>query len=115
MGPRKNTSGDLWTCADRDVCNGAFIGDQYVYVGSDQFPYVVGCWGPGPKPEYEPGCTKNGCGGQASDVNVANVEQNNDNSNIAGNVANNGAASDVGAMELGLAGFVICAGALTLL
>lgn len=62
MGPYKNDQGDEWTCQDRDVCNGAFIGDQYVYVGSKEFPYVVGCWGPGPAPEYQPGCTNNGCG-----------------------------------------------------
>mmetsp|Transcript_41063 Transcript_41063/g.53856 ORF Transcript_41063/g.53856 Transcript_41063/m.53856 type:complete len:244 (+) Transcript_41063:567-1298(+) len=66
MGPYKNASGALWTCADRDVCNGAFVSGQYVYVGADNFPYVTGCWGPGPTPEYKPGCTNNGCGSKAS-------------------------------------------------
>ena len=53
--------GSVFFC-DRDVCNGKFIDGSYVYVGSDQFPYVVGCWGPGPAPLYQPGCTSNGCG-----------------------------------------------------
>ena len=60
IGPYKE-DGSNWQC-DRDVCNGTFIDGQYVYVGSDQFPYVVGCWGPGPAPLYQPGCTSNGCG-----------------------------------------------------
>ena len=55
MGPYKE-DGTTWGCS-RDVCNGAFIGDQYVYVGSDKYPYVVGCWGPGPDVLYQPGCT----------------------------------------------------------
>ena len=66
LGPYKQ-DGSTWSCADRDVCNGAFIGDQYVYVGSSTFPYVVGCWGPGPSTKaYKPGCTNNGCGDQAA-------------------------------------------------
>ena len=60
MGPYKE-DGTTWGCS-RDVCNGAFIGDQYVYVGSDKFPYVVGCWGPGPEVLYQPGCTSSACG-----------------------------------------------------
>ena len=65
IGPYK-PDGSQWGC-DRDVCNGAFIGDQYVYVGSDRFPYVVGCWGPGPSIEYSPTCSNSGCG--AADSN----------------------------------------------
>lgn len=53
--------GDFWGC-DRDVCNGRFIDGQYVYVGSANFPYVVGCWGPGPDPLYQPSCSNSGCG-----------------------------------------------------
>ena len=53
--------GTIFQCS-RDVCNGKFIDGSYVYVGSDQFPYVVGCWGPGPEPLYQPGCSSNGCG-----------------------------------------------------
>ena len=53
MGPYKNTDGESWQCADRDVCNGTTLvnenGDNvYVYVGSDTFPYNLGCFGPGP-------------------------------------------------------------------
>ena len=62
MGPYKDASGTRYDCTNRDVCNGAFVGDQYVYVGSETFPYVVGCWGPGPDPQYKPCCSTNGCG-----------------------------------------------------
>ena len=65
VGPYKE-DGSEWGCADRDVCNGAWVGDQYIYVGSKEFPYVVGCWGPGPAPLYTPGCTNNGCGSEQS-------------------------------------------------
>ena len=56
------STGTTWTCDDRDICNGAFVGDSYVYVGSDTFPYVVGCWGPGPQQLYEAGCSNSSCG-----------------------------------------------------
>ena len=60
IGPYKE-NGEIWGC-DRDVCNGAFVEGSYVYVGSDQFPYNLGCWGPGPDPLYQPSCTNSGCG-----------------------------------------------------
>ena len=60
IGPYK-PDGEIWGC-DRDVCNGSFVDGSYVYVGSDNFPYVVGCWGPGPDPLYQPGCSNSGCG-----------------------------------------------------
>lgn len=45
-----NEDGELWDCDDHDVCNGTFMEDgSYVYVTTKTFPYVVGCWGPGPK------------------------------------------------------------------
>ena len=62
IGPYMST-GSVWTCDDRDVCNGATISGSYVYVGSDTFPYMVGCWGPGPSTHtYMPTCTSTGCG-----------------------------------------------------
>lgn len=62
IGPYMST-GANWTCSDRDVCNGATISGSYVYVGSDTFPYMVGCWGPGPTTHtYMPTCTSSGCG-----------------------------------------------------
>ena len=64
IGPYKE-NGEIWGC-DRDACNGAFVDGSYVYVGSDNFPYVVGCWGPGPDPLYEPTCSTSGCGSPAS-------------------------------------------------
>ena len=60
IGPYKS-DGSTWGC-DRDVCNGKFIDGSYVYVGSDRFPYVAGCWGPGPAIGYAPTCSTNGCG-----------------------------------------------------
>jgi len=66
VGPYVDASGTRYDCTNRDVCNGAFVGDQYVYVGSNTFPYIVGCWGPGPSPEYQPGCSNSGCGDKAS-------------------------------------------------
>ena len=61
MGPHKS-DGEQWGCDDRDVCNGAFVNGSYVYVGSDTFPYVVGCWGPGPDNQFSPTCSAAGCG-----------------------------------------------------
>ena len=58
-----NEYGRQNSCTDRDTCNGRFIGSQYVYVGTPQFPYTIGCWGPGPDSLYAPGCTTNPCGG----------------------------------------------------
>ena len=61
IGPYKS-DGSVWGCTDRDVCNGAFVNGSYVYVGSNTFPYNVGCWGPGPDPLYQVGCSSNSCG-----------------------------------------------------
>ena len=61
IGPYKS-DGSTWGCSDRDVCNGAFVNGSYVYVGSSTFPYNVGCWGPGPDPLYQVGCSSNSCG-----------------------------------------------------
>ena len=66
IGPYKDGSSTRYTCSNRDVCNGAWVGSQYVYVASDTFPYTIGCWGPGPNPDYKPGCTTNGCGDKAA-------------------------------------------------
>jgi len=78
IGPLKNP--DPWTrweCDDRDVCNGATISGSYVYVGSYTFPYMVGCWGPGPSTHiHMPTCTSSGCGTVgAPDVIDGAVEQ----------------------------------------
>jgi len=61
IGPYKS-DGDNWGCDDRDACNGAFVDGSYVYVGSSTFPYVVGCWGPGPDASWAPTCSSSGCG-----------------------------------------------------
>ena len=39
--------GKLWQPCDVDVCNGRFFGENYAYVATMFFPYVIGCWGPG--------------------------------------------------------------------
>ena len=44
-----NSSGELWSCDDHDACNGVFLADNsYAYAMTYTFPYVVGCFGPGP-------------------------------------------------------------------
>ena len=44
-----NSDGELWSCDEHDVCNGVFLSDNsYAYAMTFTFPYVVGCWGPGP-------------------------------------------------------------------
>lgn len=58
-----NAQGELWNCDDHDVCNGFFLADgSYGYASTTTFPYVVGCWGPGPIQEYAASCTTQGCG-----------------------------------------------------
>ena len=42
-----NSNGDLWSCSEHDICNGAFMEDgSYAYVSTAAFPYVASCWGP---------------------------------------------------------------------
>lgn len=58
-----NAAGELWTCDDHDVCNGFFLSDNsYAYASTSTFPYVVGCWGPGPSQTYIVSCSNSGCG-----------------------------------------------------
>lgn len=59
-----NGDGELWNCDDHDVCNGFYLDDgSYGYASTLTFPYVVGCWGPGPAQTYAADCTENGCSG----------------------------------------------------
>lgn len=58
-----NANGELWACEDHDVCNGFFLADNsYGYASTATFPYVVGCWGPGPVQEHGTGCSNSDCG-----------------------------------------------------
>ena len=68
-----NEEGNWWGCQERDICNGAFIGDdnQYVYVATTTFPYVAGCWGPGPIQEYEADCSNSNCTGSGAVTNIS--------------------------------------------
>ena len=44
-----NEQGEIWNCEDHDVCNGFFTAaGSYAYASTTTFPYVIGCWGPGP-------------------------------------------------------------------
>ena len=55
-----DSNGDMWSCDNHDVCNGTFVGDDkdvYAYVATETFPYIVGCWGPGPQPQFAPTCS----------------------------------------------------------
>ena len=58
-------NGELWDCADHDICNGAFIDGNYVYLSTTTFPYILGCFGPGPTQSYQASCTSGGCGGSS--------------------------------------------------
>lgn len=58
-----NAKGEAWGCDEHDICNGTFIDNQYVYVSTGTFPYVVGCWGPGPKQTSEVTCSSFSCNG----------------------------------------------------
>lgn len=98
IGPYK-PDGTTWGC-DRDVCNGAFVDGSYVYVGSDNFPYVVGCWGPGPSAVYLPTCTSNGCGtGSNNTTPTDNSSNNNSNGSTTDNTINVLPTADKGAMS----------------
>ena len=63
-----NSDGELWSCDDHDICNGAFLSDNsYAYVMTTTFPYVVGCWGPGPTQSFIASCSPRSCGSGAID------------------------------------------------
>ena len=114
VGPYKDASGTRWDCSNRDVCNGAFIGSQYVYVGSETFPYVLGCWGPGPNPNYVPTCTNNGCGstaGTSSVVSAGTSDSSSSSSSSSTSSSTTGSSTGdavvstlTGALEIGIAG-----------
>jgi len=59
-GPYKS-DGSFWGCSDHDVCNGAFVDGNYAYVSTKTFPYVLGCFGPGPQQVYAVTCTTSSC------------------------------------------------------
>lgn len=60
-----NDEGELWSCDDHDVCNGVFLSDNsYAYVVTYRFPYVAGCWGPGPTQEHKASCSSRSCEGE---------------------------------------------------
>ena len=41
-----NESGELWSCAEYDVCNGAFLEDgSYAYITKSEAPFSLNCWG----------------------------------------------------------------------
>ena len=57
-----NSEGELWSCADHDVCNGAFIDGNYVYLSTTTFPYILGCFGPAEGTQtYAVTCSTSGC------------------------------------------------------
>ena len=59
-----NDKGELWSCEDHDICNGVFLKDNsYAYAMTYTFPYVVGCWGPGPNQIHKAECSQNSCSG----------------------------------------------------
>ena len=67
-----NDDGELWSCDEHDVCNGVFLSDNsYAYAMTYTFPYVVGCWGPGPDQEFKATCTSRSCSGSVSGISLA--------------------------------------------
>merc|ERR1712060_64107 len=56
-----NADGDFWGCDEHDICNGTFVEGNYVYVSTKNFPYVLGCFGPGPQQDYEVTCSEGSC------------------------------------------------------
>lgn len=67
-----NSNGELWSCEDHDVCNGVFLSDNsYAYAMTYTFPYVVGCWGPGPNQVAEASCTTRSCNGSLSGISMS--------------------------------------------
>ena len=66
-----NEDGELWSCDQIDICNGTFLRDgSYVYVATQTFPYIVGCWGPGNNQlmPVSNQCSTNSCGNLYSDL-----------------------------------------------
>ena len=60
-----NKDGELWACDEHDICNGTFIDGTYVYVATETFPYIVGCWGPAHEQTVAATCSSNTCGAVA--------------------------------------------------
>jgi hypothetical protein len=57
-----NAEGEIWNCDDHDACNGFFLDDgSYGYASTVTFPYIVGCWGPGPIQTTAASCSSTGC------------------------------------------------------
>ena len=56
-----NKDGELWSCDEHDICNGTFIDGNYVYVSTTTFPYILGCFGPGPQQEHAVTCSNSSC------------------------------------------------------
>lgn len=73
-GPYNNNL-ELWSCEDVDVCNGFWVWDgSYGYASTSHFPYIVGCWGPGPAVNHGVTCSENGCGtGGGADGHAMNL------------------------------------------
>jgi len=57
-GPYDST-GNLWTGCEIDVCNGLKLDGYYGYVSSMFHPYFWGCFGPGNQPSYNQSCSSN--------------------------------------------------------
>jgi len=67
MGPYKE-DGSVWSACEVDLCNGLYIGEEYVYVTTIFYPYTVACFSRGSWASFYPKCTKNprSCGASSS-------------------------------------------------
>eukprot|EP00347_Sterkiella_histriomuscorum_P018009 403347133 len=73
VGPYK-ADGLLWQPCDVDLCNGAVVDGNYVYVSTLFHPYTVGCWGPGATArKFKQQCTQQAkiCSDQFSSISQA--------------------------------------------
>ncbi len=70
-----NVGGELWSCDDVDICNGFWLDDlSYAYASTSFYPYLVGCWGPGPTVRaHIPSCSTNVCAGFSIHVSLLTV------------------------------------------
>lgn len=78
-----NEDGELWGCDDHDICNGFFLPDgSYGYAATTHFPYIVGCWGPGPAQTYSATCSSLGCTSFGYDPDASDDDNEEDNGEV---------------------------------
>ncbi|CDW87712.1 lipoprotein [Stylonychia lemnae] len=69
LGPYK-ADGSVWSACEVDLCNGAYVNNEYVYVTTVFHPYTISCFARGNWPVFTPACSKSPrtCAGESSGV-----------------------------------------------